>query len=140
MKLYAGVLGVLISAFIYLVFTRSAVEADLLRAPGALYQTAPDGGIENLYLLHLVNKTSHDLPVVLKLEKPSGELKLLGAEHMVVPKDQLATTSVLIDLPKSSLTGHNTKIRIGVFSGDKRLETIDTVFIGPRDETQAPVR
>ena len=57
-----------------LVFTRSIVETTLLRAPGALYQQTAEGNLENIYTLKLVNKTSRDIPVQLKLESPAGNL------------------------------------------------------------------
>ncbi len=140
MGIYTVVLTVLVSAFVFLVFTRTAVDATLLRAPGALYQTAQNGRIENLYLLKLINKTSRDLPVRLVLENSEGELKVMGAAQMIVPKEQLVTTSVLVELPLRALAGHNTKLKIGVYSGAKRIETLNTVFVGPRDATPAAAK
>jgi cytochrome c oxidase accessory protein FixG len=137
MGIYAVVLGALIAAFVFLVFTRSAVDATLLRAPGALYQTLPNGDIENLYLLNLINKTTRDLPVQLKLENVAGSLTVMGAGDLVIPREQLASTSVLIELAPGTMTGHNTKLKIGVYSGDKRLQTVTTAFIGPRDENSS---
>lgn len=132
MGIYSVVLAGLISLFIFLVVTRSAVDATLLRAPGSLFQSTP-AGIENLYLLKVINKTSHDMPVELKLEDSEGKLTVMGASNLIVPKEQLANTSVLIELPRKSLAGHNTRLRIGIYSGGKRLQTISTIFIGPRD-------
>jgi polyferredoxin len=135
MAIYAVVLGALISAFVFLVFTRAAIDTTLLRAPGALFQTTASGDLENLYLLKLVNKTSRDLPVQLKLEGSAGVLAVMGGGPLVVPREQLVTTSVLIDLPAKALTGHETKLTVGVYSGGKRLQTVTTVFIGPREDT-----
>jgi hypothetical protein len=109
------------------------VEATLLRAPGALFQRTADG-IENLYTLKLVNKTSQALPVTLRLESPAGKLKVMGAGALTVPKEQLVATSVLVELSPGVLTGHNTKLRIGVYANGKRLSTVDTIFAGPREE------
>lgn len=134
MRIYSVVLLALVSLFMFLVFTRASIDATLLRAPGALYLTTGNGNIENLYLLKLVNKTIHDLPVELRLENMKGEVKVMGvAGPLVVPREQLATTSVLIELPAKSMTGHNTKLLVGVYSGDKRIDVVKTVFIGPRD-------
>lgn len=132
MGIYGVVLSGLITAFVFLVLTRSAVDATLLRAPGSLFQSTPSG-IENLYLLKVINKTSRDLPVEFKLENVAGKLSVMGATNLVVPGEQLASTSILIELPRSSMTGHETRLRIGVYSKGKRLESLDTIFIGPRD-------
>src|SRR4051812_20412166 len=46
---YAGLLLALIALWTVLVFTRSDVEATLIRAQGALFQQMPDGHFSNLY-------------------------------------------------------------------------------------------
>jgi cytochrome c oxidase accessory protein FixG len=132
MKAYSLVLAALIALFLTLVLTRPAVEAVVLRVPGALFEQTPDGRIENLYTLRLVNKTSRDLPIELKLEQPAGSLSVMGATNLNVPAAKLTETSVLIELEPSVLTGAATKIRIGVYSGGKLLHHINTGFIGPR--------
>jgi len=116
-----------------LVFTRAAVQTTLLRAPGALFQQAGDGNISNLYVLKVVNKSTRDIPVELQLQKPQGKLMLMGGSHqLLVPKEQIAQTSVLIELPPASLKGSTVPLTIGVYSEGKRLERVDTIFIGPR--------
>jgi cytochrome c oxidase accessory protein FixG len=132
MKLYAVVLAGLIALFLALVFTRSAVEALFLRAPGSMFTQAADGQIENLYTLKLVNKTMRDLPVELKLEDTAGQLEVMGAKNLLVPAGELLQTAVLIKLPAESLAGATTRLNVGVYSGAKRMQTVKTVFVGPR--------
>jgi hypothetical protein len=88
----------LITLFLTLVFTRSAVEAMFLRAPGSLFMQTADGQIENIYTLKLVNKTMRDLPVELRLEGVAGQLEVMGEKSLVVPAGKLKETSVLIKL------------------------------------------
>ncbi len=132
MKLYAVVLTGLIALFLTLVFTRSAVEAMFLRAPGSLFMQTADGKFENLYTLKLVNKTMRDLPVELKLEGGAGQLEVMGAKTLLVPAGQLIETSVLIQLHSSALTGGTTKLKVGVYSNGQLMQTVKTVFVGPR--------
>lgn len=132
MKLYAVVLTGLVALFLALVFTRPAVEAMFLRAPGSLFTQTQGGKIENLYTLKLVNKTMKDLPVELKLEGVAGELQIMGEKNLVVPAGQLSETSVLIELAPEVLTGGKTKLKVGVYSGGRRVQTVKTVFVGPR--------
>jgi cytochrome c oxidase accessory protein FixG len=132
MALYSAVLGGLIALFLFLVFTRAAVETTLLRAPGALFQQTADGRIENIYTVKIINKTSRDLPVELKLENLPGTLRVMSPGRFTVPGEKLAQTSVLIDLDARLLTGANTRLRIGIYSNGKRLETVNTSFVGPR--------
>ncbi len=136
MKLYAIVLTGLIALFLTLVFTRSAVEAMFLRAPGSLFMRTTDGKIENLYTLKLVNKTMRALPVELKLEGGGGQLQVMGEKNLVVPPGKLIETSVLIQLEPAAVTGATTKLKVGVYSNGKLMQTVKTVFVGPRKENQ----
>jgi len=138
MRLYAVVLGALITLFLGLVLTRPAVEAIILRAPGALFQQTAAGRIENLYTLRLVNKTMRDLPVKLKLENLPGQLKVMGEENIVVPAGKLAQTSVLIELETAVLTGASTKLEVGVYSEGKLMQRVRTGFVGPRSTPRNP--
>lgn len=135
MALYSVVLLGLISLFLTLVLTRPAVEAIFLRAPGALFQATGNGKIENLYTLKLVNKTMKDLPVELKLENLPGNLQVMGQQNIVVPAAKLIQTSVLIELDQTKLTGATTKLKVGIYSGGKLLQRVNTAFVGPRPAT-----
>jgi cytochrome c oxidase accessory protein FixG len=132
MKLYSGVLAALVALFLFLVFTRAEIETTLLRAPGTLFQQTPGGRIQNLYTLKIINKTSRDLIVELKLENLPGSVRLMGARDFIVPAADLAQTSVLIELDPAALTGGSTKLNLGVYSNDRLLETVTTSFAGPR--------
>ena len=134
MAWYAAVLTALISLFVFLLFTRTAVDCTLLRAPGGLYQDDGDGRISNLYTLKAVNKSRNPLPLELRLETPAGALKVMGNEQFVVPKEDLAQTSLLIVFDRAALKGAKTKLRIGIYANGKRIDTLNTTFIGPRTE------
>jgi cytochrome c oxidase accessory protein FixG len=130
---YAVVLSVLAGLFLFLVLTRSNVEATLLRAPGALFEQLPDGNLVNLYTLQLVNKTSQPVPVQLKLENVPGQLSIMGHPKLVVPGEQLSEASVLIELAPALLRNGPKKFEVGVYSQGRRLQTVRTTFIGPRE-------
>jgi polyferredoxin len=128
---YCAVLLLLGLGLITLLLTRSDVDTALLRAPGGLFQTSPDGRISNLYLLKLTNKTHHDMPVALKLENIDGTLSVFGGQA-VVPAEQQIESSVLVEIAPDQLASGNTPLVVGVYSGGKRLDTVKTIFIGPR--------
>jgi cytochrome c oxidase accessory protein FixG len=131
MALYGVIIAILISVFLVLVITRADVETMLLRAPGALFQELPDDRIQNLYTIKVINKTSRDIPVTLRLVDAPGEINVMGGEFSV-KKEDLAKTSVLIKLHRQQLTGSKTKLLIGVYENETLLETVKTVFVGPR--------
>jgi hypothetical protein len=121
----AAVLGLM-------VFTRADVEATVLRAPGALFQQMPDGRFSNLYTIRVVNKTSRELPVELRLENPAGTLQVMGGK-LVVPPQKLLENSLLIELEAAAMKSGTTPLVLGVYAGGKKLQTFKTAFIGPRN-------
>jgi len=124
-------LGCVLAAML---LTRADVGTTLLRAPGALYNQTADNRINNLYLLKVINKTNHEIRITLKLENMEGEVNVIGNE-LVVPAQGLANTSVLITLPQGSVHSANTGLVLGAYQGTKRVQTLRTVFVGPRDDT-----
>lgn len=128
---YAVLLLALIGLWSYLVFTRSDVQTTVLRAQGALYHQLPDGRFANLYTVKVINKTSREMPIELRLENIAGELQVMGKD-IVVPPEQLAETSLLIDLDPSVMAPGKTPLVIGVYSNGRKMETVKTAFIGPR--------
>jgi len=73
------------------------------------------------------------MPVHLELQNVPGRLLLIGGhDELLVPKQDLAQTSVLIQLRPEVVKTGRVALRIGVFAQTRLLETLDTVFIGPR--------
>ncbi|MGZ5545374.1 MAG: cytochrome c oxidase accessory protein CcoG [Limisphaerales bacterium] len=130
---YAAVLTALITLFCVLLFTRSAVDCTLLRAPGGLFQEGADGKISNLYTVKVINKTRRDIPLTFRLEEGAGKVEVMGASEFIAPKENLTQTSILILLDRSALVNGKSKIKVGVYAGSKRIETLKTSFIGPRN-------
>ena len=134
MAVYLVALAALAGVLAVLMVTRSDVETILLRAPGALYTQLGDGRIENLYTLKVVNKTSREVPLEFKLENARGEVNLMGDSDFRVAKDSLAQTSLLIVLDRDEVIGPSVKLKIGVYANGRRIETVNTVFAGPRNQ------
>jgi cytochrome c oxidase accessory protein FixG len=57
--MYAGLLGVLITAFGVALALREPVALDVIRDRNALYRMLDDGRVENVYDLKIMNKTEH---------------------------------------------------------------------------------
>lgn len=129
--IYTVILFALTGLLAFLLLSRSPVEAQLLRSPGTLYQTMPNGDISNLYLMKVFNKTNRDVPVQLRLEShPGGTLTIAGGE-LTLPAEQLKQSAVIIQLPPGQLAGESTPVIIGVYSGEERLGKVKTSFLGP---------
>ncbi len=68
------------------------------------------------------------MPVDLKLENAPGKLSIMGDPKLVVHGDQLAETSILIELPPDLLRGGPKKLEVGVYSQGRRLQTVRTII------------
>jgi cytochrome c oxidase accessory protein FixG len=128
---YCVVLTLLGLGLVTLLITRKDMDTTLLRAPGGLFQATTTGKINNLYLVKFTNKTQHDMPIELKLENMEGTLEVSGG-HSFVPAEKQIETSVLVQIDPAKLTASSTPLVVGVYSDGKKLETLKTVFIGPR--------
>lgn len=133
MKGYSAVLFILIGVLVGMLFLRNDVEATILRLPGQLYQHKENNIISNVYTFKLINKTTKDIKdVSYKLLSHKGKIKLVSNHNFEVPKQGLAEGTLFIELNASALKSEKDKIEIGVYSGDKLIETAITNFLGPR--------
>lgn len=131
-RAYTVVLTILIGVLVTLLVTRTDLDATILRTPGMLYQKhEAEGTISNLYNLKLINKTHNDMPIELRLEgENEGSIKMIG-ENLTVPKESKAETEFFIYLPKNKISSRKTMLKIAVYSGGKKIQTVKTNFLGP---------
>ncbi|WP_298496862.1 cytochrome c oxidase accessory protein CcoG [uncultured Algibacter sp.] len=133
-KGYIAVLAILTGLLIGMLFLRNDVEANVLRLPGQLYEHKENNIISNVFTYKLVNKTSENIEdVSFKLMSHKGELKLVStSDDFIVPSQGIAEGTLFIEINNSALTGDRNKIKIGVYKGDKLIETTTANFLGPR--------
>jgi len=127
---YTVLLCALTGMLTFLLISRDNIQANILRAPGSLYQTMPNGDISNLYLMKVLNKTNQDIPMELKLESPQGALIIPGGSP-VVPAKKMKESPVIVQLSPDVLNDSSTDIVIGVYEDDKIIDTIKSSFMGP---------
>lgn len=132
MKGYTAVLGILIAVLVGMLFLRNEVEATVLRLPGQLYETKGEHIISNVYTYKIINKTVEDIEAVeIRLMSPEGEVRLVSGSSIRVPEQGLAEGTLFVEIDKAFLDDDRMKIRLGVYSGDKLIETTTTSFLGP---------
>jgi cytochrome c oxidase accessory protein FixG len=128
---YSVVLAVLIAAFGFLLASRTDVEAIILRTPGQMFQQVDENTLSNVYNYKMVNKTSEDLNLTIKLIQPEGELKMIGANPIIVPQGELAEGALMLLLTKQNLEGRNTEVKLGIYKDGELLDEVETNFNGP---------
>jgi cytochrome c oxidase accessory protein FixG len=129
-KAYIVVLGILVIAMGGFIFGRTDVETTILRTPGMLFLKADDGSIKNLYNYKMVNKTNEAFDFEIRLIDIEGRVEMIG-QNLHVDEKGVAEGAMFVYIPKDQLDGRKTKISFEVWSGDKKIETVQTKFMGP---------
>jgi len=130
-KSYTAVLGLLLSLLVFLLVSRTDLDARLMRTAGMTYTNLPDGRISNLYNLKLANKTHKDIPFSLKLENLHGEIQLVGSSSALVKKEDYSHLQFFVILNRDEVKNWKTELQIGIYQDNKKIKTIEAKFIGP---------
>ncbi|MBC7568513.1 MAG: cytochrome c oxidase accessory protein CcoG [Spirosoma sp.] len=127
---YSIVLLALVGVLAYLLVSRPALDATVLRAPGQLFQREAGGRISNLYSLEVINKTYGNLPVQIRVNQPGATLRFVQPLTDVKPGEQ-AKTMFFISMPERSVQQNSTPLTIDVVSKGKTISQLKTSFLGP---------
>ena len=92
--IYAGILCVLLGAFLWSVTHRTPVQFDVLRDRNALFRTLADGAIENVYTLKIINKDQQPHQYRIEVEA-SFPVQALLSENPISVGAERATELVL---------------------------------------------
>lgn len=130
MKAYTAVMILLLCVEGWLLASRTDVGISVLRTPGQLYQQK-DGKLSNLYNYKFLNKTFHDKEIRLIPENFKGEIKIVGDERLMIPKESDLAGSLFIIVDEQTITHRKTQLKIAVYEGDEKIRTITTSFLGP---------
>ncbi|WP_121666921.1 cytochrome c oxidase accessory protein CcoG [Mesonia aquimarina] len=133
LKGYTAVLIILIGVLTGMLFLRNDVEASILRLPGQLYEKKENNIIRNVYTFKLVNKTTESIEDVhFELISHIGKIEAVRHENFEVPKQGLSEGTLFIDINQAALKTDKERLKIGVYSGEKLIETTKAAFLGPR--------
>ncbi|MDZ7694918.1 MAG: cytochrome c oxidase accessory protein CcoG [Balneolaceae bacterium] len=132
---YSGILVVLLGIFITLLSLRPDTETTILRQPGTLYQSLPNGQYSNIYQVRAINKTFDPIKYEVRLEEPKGELVKLG-DITAVPPQGSTEGRFIIKLSGDQLnkTASKTELVFGVYANGEKVETVTSGFIGPSSQ------
>lgn len=131
---YSVVLLVLVGVLVILLATRKDIQTTIMRAQGMLFQEQPNNQVSNLYNIKLVNKTRKTIPIQLKLETNGlhGAVKQVGNAVEVQP-ESIGDGVFFVYIDKADLKARKTKIEIGVYSGDRKIDQVATSFMSNGD-------
>ncbi len=126
---YTAVLLVLIVVQAFLLVERGEFEITILRAPGTLYNVLPNGHITNVYNTRVINKSNENAAFTYKIAHDQGTIHFAGNE-LKVPKGGTAEGVFVLEMPPKAVPDIKTNITIEVWAKGKKVETIQTVFLG----------
>ncbi|MBN8852016.1 MAG: cytochrome c oxidase accessory protein CcoG [Sphingobacteriales bacterium 50-39] len=131
MKLYTGLLSLLVVILSALLLSRKDVDATIMRAPGILFQERGTDSVSNLYNIKVANKTMRQVPLQLRLENLSGKVDIVGGRVIPVKKDEEGAGTFFVILPRNQVRARKTVLHIGLYEGGKKIDEIRTNFLGP---------
>ena len=133
MKGYTAVLLILVGILTGMLFLRSELEANILRLPGQLYERKENNIISNVYTYKLLNKTTEDIEdVSFRLMSHKGEIKMVSRDSFEVPSEEQLGGTFFVEINASALEASDNELKIGIYSGEKLIETASVQFMGPR--------
>jgi cytochrome c oxidase accessory protein FixG len=131
MKLYTGLLSVLLVILSALLLSRKDVDATVMRAPGMLFQERGKDSLSNLYMIKIANKTVRPVSLQVRLEGVSGKIEIVGGATIPVKRAEEGAGNFFVVLPREALAERKTSIRLGLYEGNKKIDEIQTNFLGP---------
>lgn len=131
LKAYSAVLSLILIAITALLITRKDVDGTLMRTSGMLFQERGTDSISNLYNIKLTNKTMENYLLDIKPDNFNGRIELVGKPQIEMkPEEQISATFFLI-MPRKEIEERKQTIKVGLYSGDKKINTKGSTFLGP---------
>ncbi len=127
---YSGILLVLLISFITLLTMRPDTETTILREPGTLYQELPNNIYSNIYNVKILNKTFEGMDIAIRLESPEGKIVNLGSVENIQAQNS-AEGRFMVQLHEDHISGSQTELTFGIYSGNEKIETVQSGFLGP---------
>lgn len=131
MKLYTGLLCILVMLLSALLLSRKDVDATVMRTPGMLFQERGEDSVSNLYTIKIANKTVRMVPLLVKLEDVGGRVEVIGGQTIPVKKEEEGAGNFFVVLPRQYIHERKTSIRLGLYEGNKKIDEVRTNFLGP---------
>jgi cytochrome c oxidase accessory protein FixG len=131
LKVYSGIMVILIVAMVSMLLLRNSVETTVLRALKQTYVTTETGNIRNVYTIQFINKTHEDKQITIHLLSPKGDLKLVQGNEILLKAEGIANGAMLVELSPENISGAKTELVLEIRSDGEPLETIKTSFLGP---------
>lgn len=127
---YSAILTALIAFLAILIITQKDFETTITRAKGTVQKSIGDNKTINIYDIDLINKTTIDYDITLKLAGDEGKIELVK-NHIDLKEQSEVKGKFVVTMDKSKIKHGKNKIDIEVYGNGKLIDTKTTVFMGP---------
>lgn len=114
--IYGSLLALLATGFVVSLFLREPIGLDVLRDRNALYRLLPDGDVENVYSLRILNKDDRAHRYV--IESDAGGLLQVDAEPVEVSAGEVRAVPARVRVRADNIGSAPRKFRISVRVAD----------------------
>ena len=115
---YASVFLVMLVTLAYGLVTRVPLELDIIRERTRLFRETPQGDIENVYRIRVLNMDQQEHTYVIEVEGIAG-MQLLGEPRVTVPAGEIADVPLRLQAPAEGLAAGATPITFVLTSTDE---------------------
>jgi polyferredoxin len=127
---YSIVLLAILTFAAVTLFTRSDVDAVIIRTPGVLYQKAGADSLINMYNIKVVNKTRFEKDVDIKLVGHKGRVTIVGGD-LLVPPEARAESILFVKIANKDIESENMTLKLAIFSDGEEIDQTEVTFMSP---------
>ncbi len=132
--LFAGLAG--IGALTFVALNSTSVAINALRLPGTPYSVT-DNVVQNAYELHIENKRSADVDLVVEDHFPEGFTLIAPQKNLHLDKRKGLRVPIFVRIPQDQFTGDET-LHLHIMQEDDPI-VVDLRFLGPNVTAQNEV-
>jgi polyferredoxin len=128
---YSAVWLALVVAVGVVLARRAPMDVVVLRQPGTLYATLPNGDVTNFYNVQLFSRSRQPQPFELAAISPAGAtLTPLGLGARVDGYD-LVEGRLLVTIPRAALGTGASRVTFHLRSDGRLIQQLESSFVGP---------
>ena len=133
LKAYIAVLVLLLVGWLSILFTRSAVDMEVRKVSGLLYQERDNGEVTNLYNFMFLNKSHYDYSHLnVRVNNANARVEWIGGDTAIqLPKEAMVRLTGYIVMKSNEIEKRQQKLTVALYDGDKLIQSEKTAFLAP---------
>ncbi|MCB9224762.1 MAG: cytochrome c oxidase accessory protein CcoG [Crocinitomicaceae bacterium] len=129
-KAYVVLMIAIVGVLAALIFTRSEIDATILRVRGTTYQKIDEDTYSNIFKGSFMNKTNEDKLITLQITSGNATVDIVGGDF-ILPKGEVIKKELLVKMDQEKLKGTKTPFTVGIYSQGELLHEEEANFAGP---------